>query len=631
MLSELDIGEDIELLRLLQTAAPIDVSKLVDILTDGKEGRIALAASVKETLQEAQASACQPGGRFLEGEIRLVIRELQLFAGNSLRNATRGSGVPYQQLAKDVLEHLGGTCDPLAAVEHIELLVVEQLATRRWQLNDANERSAIAAAAGVEGGAEAPLFAIQSALRNGGDAAIAVAELPRLTQAESLASLSKASTVRALATVARVAALSLVQQAAAEAYRVTLPGLVQISLIRQKSKLGRKIQSTAGSSLKVDTAPQAGSQVTAWALGASPERALMTASPLPVGEWRHEGRRIADDATGGISRLAPLLQTLPGLAAAVQQQGAEYVRVVVNGKLAQAADGDGLRGFVRAADGKFVEHARFYEDAKLQNLVNSAALFQVASAVVAQKHLADISARLDSIDREIKKTNEFLTESRRAVMVKAMGYLMQVAGPLLGGNQSAYVRQKLEDIEFDVGAIQEHLLIDIKNLASEALTAKYPDTIGTAGLTRTLQRLQSDLHGLVSQWTLCQRTRLAACQLVSTFPDEGVFLKSRHDELRELERDFFDADGAVATASAAIKTRTAKITSKFESTAETFARQIRLDRWHQVQLAGLLSASQSSLEQSMPMLNLGHSEPVTLAVRLQGQQVEVYDLSERRP
>jgi hypothetical protein len=58
---ELDIGEDIALVQLLQRADSHDVSRLIGILTDGEEGRIALAASVKETLQAAQKSACGPG------------------------------------------------------------------------------------------------------------------------------------------------------------------------------------------------------------------------------------------------------------------------------------------------------------------------------------------------------------------------------------------------------------------------------------------------------------------------------------------------------------------------------------------------------------------------------------------
>lgn len=647
---ELDIGEDIDLVRLLQRADPNEVSRLIGILTDGEEGRIALAASVKKTLQAAQKCACGPGGRFLEGEIRLLVRELQLFAGHSLRNAMRGGGVSYREVAKDVLQHIGGSCAPHASIEEIELSVLEQLVTLRWQLNDADELKAIASAAGVLEERNTPLSAIQRALRDGGEAAVAVARLPSVAVLPSFISSAKVdprSTFKrlmknpaALVAVAapRLAAVPLaaaaaVHQAAGEAYRITLPSVVLIAGIRQREKSARSGSRPANgamteSSAGTATAGTTGLPVTEWILGPSSEHAVLLASPLQQGAWQRGERRLVEDAKGDISRLAPLLQTLPGLAAAAQQQGTEYVRVVVNGSLAQAAGGDGLRGFVRAADGKFVEHARFYEDARLQNLVNSAAVFQIASAVVAQKHLADISARLDSIDKEIKKANAFLEESRRSVIVGAMDYLKQVAGPVLGGHRSLHVRQKFEDFEAELNSVQAHLTTDIQNLEVEAATLKDPSTIGTAGLTRSLGDLQLKLENLISQWTLCHRTRLAACQLVSALDGEDSLVKSRLSTLSRLAQDFFGKGGTVAAACGSVNARMANMTSKFESASETFARQIRLDRWHQVNLPRQLAECRASLEQHVPPMALGFGTSLVLAVRLQGQQPEIYHLSD---
>lgn len=647
---ELDIGEDIDLVRLLQRADPNDVSMLIGILTDGEKGRIALAASVKETLQAAQKSACGPEGRFLEGEIRLLVKELQLFAGNSLRNAMRGAGVSYREVAKDALQHIGGSCAQGATIEEIELLVLEQLVTLRWQLNDADELKAIASATGVPGERNAPFSAIQRALRDGGEAAAAVARLPSIAVLPSLISSAKAdprSTFNRLmknpaALVAAaaprlaagpLAAAAAVHQAVGEAYRITVPSVVLVAGIRQKEKSARSASRHANGALTklpagTATAETKGLTVAEWVLGPSSEHAVILASPLQLGDWQRGDRRLAEDDKGDISRLAPLLQTMPGLAAAAQQQGTEYVRVVVNGSLAQAADGNGLRGFVRAADGKFVEHARFYEDARLQNLVNSAAVFQIVSAVVAQKHLADISERLDSIDKEIKKTNAFLEDSRHAVIVGAMNYLKQVAGPVLGGHRSPHVRQKFEDFEAELNSVQAHLTTDIQKLAVEAATLKDPSTIGTAGLSRSLGDLQLKLENLISQWTLCHRTRFAACQLVSAVDGEDSLVKSRLDTLSSLAQDFFGPGGTVAAASGSVNARFANMTSKFESAAETFARQIRLDRWHQVNLPRQLAECRASLERHVPPMALSVGTPLVLAVRLQGQQPEIYQLSE---
>ena len=67
------------------------------------------------------------------------------------------------------------------------------------------------------------------------------------------------------------------------------------------------------------------------------------------------------------------------------------MEVVINGDLVQASDGDGLRAFAMES-GHIKEHARLFDVQKLQNAINAAAIWQVASVVVAQKHLANASA-----------------------------------------------------------------------------------------------------------------------------------------------------------------------------------------------------------------------------------------------
>lgn len=150
-----------------------------------------------------------------------------------------------------MLQHIGSSCAPSASIEEIELLVLEQLVTLRWQLNDSDELKAIASAAGVMGERNASLSAVQRALRDGGEAAVAVALLPSVAVLPSLISSAKADprstfsrlvknpAALAAAAVPRLAAVPLaaaaaVHQAAGEAYRITLPSVVLITGIRQR-------------------------------------------------------------------------------------------------------------------------------------------------------------------------------------------------------------------------------------------------------------------------------------------------------------------------------------------------------------------------------------------------------------
>lgn len=83
------------------------------------------------------------------------------------------------------------------------------------------------------------------------------------------------------------------------------------------------------------------------------------------------------------------------------------MEVVIHGDLAKAADGNGLRAFSRASNGNFTEHARLYHADSLSNLVNAAAVWQIASVVVAQKHLADINKKLEDLQDGINRISDF--------------------------------------------------------------------------------------------------------------------------------------------------------------------------------------------------------------------------------
>ncbi|MEI6934131.1 hypothetical protein ACOQLP_30475, partial [Klebsiella pneumoniae] len=98
----------------------------------------------------------------------------------------------------------------------------------------------------------------------------------------------------------------------------------------------------------------------------------------------------------GISRLSPLLQTLPSLATSAHVASHQYMEVIINGPLASVKDGPGFRGFSLGEKG-IKEHAVLLNPDKLSQLVNAGMLLNVASAVLAQKHLADISKKLTEI------------------------------------------------------------------------------------------------------------------------------------------------------------------------------------------------------------------------------------------
>ena len=75
------------------------------------------------------------------------------------------------------------------------------------------------------------------------------------------------------------------------------------------------------------------------------------------------------------------------------------MEVVIHGDLAKAADGNGLRAFLRATNGGITEHARLYHADSLSKLVNAAAVWQIVP--FAQKHLADINKKLEALQNSV--------------------------------------------------------------------------------------------------------------------------------------------------------------------------------------------------------------------------------------
>lgn len=637
------IPADEALFELLRRADHTDLAALVAFITDGGAGRLTLPAVVREVLLKAKDEQV-----FLDGELRLLVRELQLFGGNSLRNVARGGGVSYRQIAADVLSHISGE---VAAedepTQQIELRVLAAIVSRLWSEADASGKRAIAETLDIPAKEVTPdLDRVLEVVRQGGIAAIDAALLAdgfeKLSLRRVVDSVSKqvASAARKppVGLLAAVAARALpitaaaatagwgAQQLAGEAYRITLPCVVRIASIRQKEFMRAKVTELPLATTSRDVDLVASGAGPGWHIGMTADRPIISASILVNSDWKTSARTVDRTHVAGIDRLAPILQAVPGLSAAVQQSGSEYVRVVVNGPLAAAPDGNGLRGFVH--NGKHItEHARFYEDPKLQNLVNSAALFNIASAVVAQKHLADISERLEAIEEGVAAIHSFLKDARLAEINGAVAYLRQVAGPVMTGAQTPAIRQKLEDFEASLISIQHHLESDLRELRESIQTMKDPGKLGTSGMAAALQAQQPKLLELIDQWTLCHSARMAACQLVSAFPGEETLVQARRQALAECADAFFAEAGIVEQVRNAMKARTEKMSSVVESKSETYARQLSLERW---QINSLQPALQRVCQQvSRPGVLLSFQErPAVVLVLRMGPQdpLEAYHL-----
>ena len=211
------------------------------------------------------------------------------------------------------------------------------------------------------------------------------------------------------------------------------------------------------------------------------------------------------------------------------------MEVVVDGTLARAADGSGLLPFVRGPNGRIVEQARLFDAANLQRMVSAAALWQVASVIVAQKHLADISGRLKDIEAGIAGISRFLDDQRKARISGTYTYLVQVSTALLRGEFPEAARLELESCERDLIEIQDHLMTEYEQKASEAVEG---GTWRTKKTCEAIEEKLTDLDLLARDIAACIETRSAAWVILSLYPGNPQHAMARRESIETSIRDF---------------------------------------------------------------------------------------------
>jgi hypothetical protein len=218
------------------------------------------------------------------------------------------------------------------------------------------------------------------------------------------------------------------------------------------------------------------------------------------------------------------------------------MEVVINGKLIRAADGDGFRAISKHGT-KFNEHARLYEAKDIGTLVNAAAVWQLASVVVAQKHMADISQKLGEIKEAVSDISDFLDSARRSLIHGTYDYLQQGYDALSKGELSLPIRTHLEKCESDLLSVQHHLVDEIQRRAMVA--PQDEDTLGTESLHKNSIAKYQELLKSVNDLKLCIRTRALAWYVLSLYPGEQALKASRWKSIDEALSKFRELQAIV--------------------------------------------------------------------------------------
>lgn len=189
----------------------------------------------------------------------------------------------------------------------------------------------------------------------------------------------------------------------------------------------RRRRSIAGATRAIATAGQEAEIATRIIVGTSADQpAFQIAITLDEASFAH-ATEIPGIARLDLSGLSVCLQAVPSVLVQQAHQGRHLMEVVINNPLANSASGNHFLPFAKGADGRIIEQAKLLNPQGLTSLVNAAAVWQVASVVVAQKHLADISAKLDEIKQGIDDLKNLFQDKLNGDIEGIYRYLRTVA------------------------------------------------------------------------------------------------------------------------------------------------------------------------------------------------------------
>lgn len=399
--------QETELVNFLSTVHKKHIDELIDILTDFGSGRIALNSTVKDILlHEKELSLCNS---YCKDFIELIITEFQLFSGNSVSNLFRNKLISYNSILDSVYASLISKGNDTTISEK-ENSIIQHLLGKNWETKSFDERFKLSTKKSV---------ILKNNLVSSFDFAM-IANLGGKI-------FSRTNPITGLATT--------IFSFSAEAYRIMIPFILQISWLKMKY----------------------GFYKTKYPVKANNEHEII---------YFHETKRKVDEKS--ISNLNHLLNVVPDLLIKRELSNQNYAIINIPlEELTKAKDGNGLRAIVHGNKG-IVKNAKIYEPETLQNLVNSGILLNLASTLVAQKHLADISEKLDEINENIKDIKDWLVQERKSKITSAYKEACSVYKYLIPGEKIALTEENvLGNHLATIQSVYEHIKQDLVKFSND--------------------------------------------------------------------------------------------------------------------------------------------------------------------
>ena len=233
--------EDSELMSVLESGSNEDISLLIDVITDNGKGRMSLDDEVMASLINVKHLVPYPLKK-------TIAEEIQKFGGNSLISLFRGGkGVLYKEIVCDVASHVGANFNEKQDISQIESSILLKIIEKSLDKMSEEEKKEFLDQFGVryEGAGPVAMAALIGVIRVSGFAFYKMATI--VAQATAKALLGKGLTFAATGGLMRgisvfagpvgwaITGIWTAFDLASPAYRITVPCVIQLAYMRQKS------------------------------------------------------------------------------------------------------------------------------------------------------------------------------------------------------------------------------------------------------------------------------------------------------------------------------------------------------------------------------------------------------------
>ena len=441
-----------ELVDFLLTVDKQHIIDLVDIITDFGKGRSTLNSTVKDVLILAKES----NRNFTKDEINLLLIEFQKYGGNTFVNAIRSKDnlITYHEILNDVFKLLIGDKNQLTNEEK-EQKIIQTLFSTEW---------------------ESILF-----------------------EDRYKKSIDMGKIISKNITDGIIGGFAL--GLSSPALRITIPFVVQISWLKMMKQNYWDKQEIE--SVKI----------------LSNQDLLITDAAdkdviLSLTEYTEPPKIKNEFNESNISSFNQLFSNIPSLATKFETVKNQIVSINIDPrKLTLAKDGNGLRGMVHGVnkDGKFgvTENVRIFEANTLKQVINSGVIFNLASTVVAQKHLADINEKLKEIQKGINEIRHFLEDERRSKIDTTIKLLKLVSEHMTGYGQKTPIfnenKGRLQKGLDDNLAIKSHLEKDLHRVFEQICNIKFDSFMGmnNSGDVKSMIKRMKEWDKYYESYQLC--------------------------------------------------------------------------------------------------------------------------------